>query len=430
MTEEFAGRYIPRQLFIPYHNRLERWAKIVAHRRAGKTVACINDLIARAMLNSREGANPPQYAYIGPTYSQAKDVAWDKLKQYAGPLAVEKNESDLWVRLPNRARIRLYGAENYDRLRGLYHDGVVIDEPADLSPVAWPMVIMPTLADFKGWATFIGTPRGHDWFFKVDLKPESTELADGWFRTILKASETGVLEVEELSAQRAANTPEQYAQEFECSFDAAIHGAYFAAGIGEARKEGRIGVVPADPVIQKRCFFDIGGGGDASDATAIWVCQFVKREIRVLDYIEAVSQPIGFYAHLLRDRGLDKAELVFPHDGLRKDHLSKSYEDHWRDAGWTKTRSIPNQGRGADLARVEAVRRNFPAIWFNEDTTKNGVEALAHYHEKWDEDRRMGMGPLHDWSSHAADAFGLMAICYEAPAARPKPLVFPNIGVA
>lgn len=415
------GKYVPRPQFYSFHGRTEKLAKIVAHRRAGKTVACINELIRRAVENPRTGHNPPRYSYLGPTIGQSKDIAWSYLKFYGGPLIDKANETDLQVWLKTGASIRLYGSENADRMRGLYNDGVIVDEPADQKPSVWPLVVQPTLADFDGWAVFLGTPRGHDWFYYVDRKPNSHDLEDGWFRLTLKASETGILSKETLEAQKRGKTPEQYAQEFEASFDAAIHGAYFAQGIGEARSQGRISHVHADPVIALRCFFDIGGGGDASDATAIWVVQFIGREIRVLDYIEAVGQPIGYYAHILRERGYDRAELVFPHDGLRRDHLSKSYEQHWNDAGWGSTRSIPNQGRGADLARIAAVRRILPSCWFNEDTTKEGLEALVHYHEKWDEDRRMGMGPLHDWSSHAADAFGLMAICYEEPAVKRKP---------
>lgn len=424
---EFVGRYVPRPQFIAYHNRTERYAKIVAHRRAGKTVACINDLIGRNLLNQREWP-PPKYSYVGPSFVQVKDVAWSYLKHYSGPLTVQSNESELWVKYPNGGIIRLYGADNVDRMRGIYNDGVIMDEPANMSPSAWPLVVSPTLADHSGWATFIGTPQGHDWFYRVDMKPESTELQLGWYRLVLRASETGLLSKDELESQKTGKTPEQYNQEFEASFDAAIHGAYFAAGIAEARKGGRIARVAADPVVATRCFFDIGWS--ETDSTSIWVVQFVGREIRVLDYMEGLNQPIGYYASLLRERGLDKASLIFPHDGLRKDAVAKTYEDHWREAGWRNTRTIDNQGRGAALARIGAARRIFPAIWFNEATTKSGIEALAHYHEDWDEDRRVGRGPKHDWASHAADAFGLMAICYEEPVMQPRPLVFPNMGVA
>ena len=159
--------YIPRPEFIPYHDRTQRFSKIVAHRRFGKTVGCINDIIRRALLNTRREPLP-RYGYIGPTYTQVKDVVWNYLKHYTSLLPrLEKSESELWVKLPNGAQIRLYGADNYDRMRGLYHDGVVIDEPAQQDPRAWPEVIRPTLTDFNGWATFIGTPAGRNWFYQL-----------------------------------------------------------------------------------------------------------------------------------------------------------------------------------------------------------------------------------------------------------------------
>jgi phage terminase large subunit len=158
-TGGFVIPYTPRPQFEAYHDRTERFAKIVAHRRFGKTVGCINDMIKAALTNTRQFP-PPRFAYIAPTYSQAKDVAWGYLKHFSADSGLKMSESELWVEYPNGARIRLYGADNYDRMRGLYHDGVTIDEPAQMDPRAWPEVIRPTLSDYSGWGTFIGTPEG------------------------------------------------------------------------------------------------------------------------------------------------------------------------------------------------------------------------------------------------------------------------------
>ena len=182
--------YIPRPEFIPYHDRTQRFAKIVAHRRYGKTVGCINDLIRRALLNTRREPSP-RYAYIGPTFVQVKDVAWSYVKHYTAQLpGLQMSEGELWVKLPNGAQIRLYGADNYDRMRGLYNDGVVIDEPAQQDPRAWPEVIRPTLSDFSGWATFIGTPAGRNWFYSLGRTKDLTELDPDWFHLVLPASQT------------------------------------------------------------------------------------------------------------------------------------------------------------------------------------------------------------------------------------------------
>jgi phage terminase large subunit len=411
---EIVIPYCPRPQFVSYHDRAERFAKIVAHRRFGKTVGCINDKIKAALTNTRVFP-PPRYSYVAPTYTQAKDIAWGYLKHFSAPIpGIQVSESELWVEYPNGARVRLYGADNYDRMRGLYNDGVTIDEPAQMNPRAWPEVIRPTLSDYKGWATFIGTPQGRDWFYRID-KDENGVLLPDFFRLTLKASETGIIPQEELASLRSGLTEDQYAQEFECSFDAAIAGAYYARLLADAAAEGRIGRVAVDPMLPVKAFFDIGGAGATADAMAIWICQFVGQQIMVLDYIEGVGQVLAYYVNELRTRGWGKAYCYLPHDGVNTNNITgKRYEDHVRDAGF-EVEVIKNQGRGAAMMRVEAARRIFPRIWFNEAATTFGREALAHYHEKKDEQRGVGLGPEHDWASNGADAFGLMAIVYEGP---------------
>jgi phage terminase large subunit len=192
----------------------------------------------------------------------------------------------------------------------------------------------------------------------------------------------------------------------------AVDGAYFAAQLKQARDEGRIGQVAADPIIRKRAVWDIG----VSDSTAIWVEQWVGREIRVLDYIEGQGQPLAYYVSALRERGHGDALCVLPHDGAQRDNFTAvRYEDHVSAAGF-ETQVIPNQGKGAAMQRIEATRRLFPSMWFNEETTRDGLKALAGYHERRDDSRNIGLGPEHDWASHAADAKGLAAIAYEKPA--------------
>lgn len=425
--------YRPRPQFEPYHNRAERFAKIVAHRRFGKTVGCINDKIKAALTNTRADP-PPRYAYVAPTFTQAKDIAWGYLKHYSAPLpGLQVSESELWVEYPNRSRIRLYGADNYDRMRGLYFDGVTIDEPAQMNPRAWPEVVRPTLSDYRGWATFIGTPKGHNWFYHID-RLESGDLDPEFFRLVLKASETGILAQDELDSARRMLSADQYEQEYQCSFEAAIVGAYFGRLIDEARSQDRIGRVAADPLLPKRAFIDIGGSGRFADAFVIWIVQFVGQEIRVLDYYEAVGQVLGFHVSWLRKNGYEDVILRFPHDGVNENNVTgKRYEDHFKDAEFRVDPAVPNQGRGAASMRIEAVRRIMPKCWFNEKTTRAGLDALTYYHEKKDEERNVGLGPDHDWSSHAADAFGLMALCYEEPSrtkAFSREISYPKMGYA
>ncbi|MBS1169524.1 MAG: phage terminase, large subunit, family [Burkholderiaceae bacterium] len=214
-----------------------------------------------------------------------------------------------------------------------------------------------------------------------------------------------------------AERPEQYPHIWEGEYAAVLTGAYYAGAIVKAKSEGRIGRVAADPLLTIRLFVDIGGTGARADAFAMWAAQFVGKEIRVLDYYEAVGQPLASHINWMRSKGYtpDRAQIWLPHDGATQDKVfAVSYESSLRDAGYTVT-VVPNQGRGAAAARIEAGRRLFPSMWFSADTTQPGIDALGWYHEKRDEARNIGLGPEHDWASHGADAFGLMAIAYEAP---------------
>lgn len=217
--------------------------------------------------------------------------------------------------------------------------------------------------------------------------------------------------------------PERYSHIWQGQYATAFEGAYFAAQIAQAKVEGRIGgKIGKDPMLPIKAFFDIGGAGDSADAMAIWVTQWVGRQVNVLDYIEGVGQPLEYYVNALVDRGWKRAVIHLPHDGLNSNSVTgKRYVDHWADAGFETAEPLANQGRGAAMMRIEAVRRLFPQCWFNDTpAVQAGLDALGFYHERKDEARGIGLGPEHDWSSHAADAFGLLAIQYEAPYA-PKP---------
>jgi phage terminase large subunit len=209
--------------------------------------------------------------------------------------------------------------------------------------------------------------------------------------------------------------PDQYDHIWEGHYVTVIEGAYYAASLTAARAQGRIGRVAADPLMAYRAFFDIGGTGAKADAVAIWIAQFIGREIRVLDYYEAIGQPLATHISWMRQRGYSSASIWLPHDGASHDKVfDVSYESALRDAGFT-VETVPNQGKGAASARIEAARRLFPSCWFNEATTQAGLDALGWYHEKRDEERNVGLGPEHDWASNGADAYGLMCVVYETP---------------
>lgn len=208
-----------------------------------------------------------------------------------------------------------------------------------------------------------------------------------------------------------AKRPDQYAHIWEGDFVTVVEGAYYAQALSTARQEGRIGRVSLDPMLPIRAVWDIG----VRDACAIWICQFVGREIRVCDYYEAVGQPLAIHLDWLRSNKYGNALCVLPHDGAHMDAVTAiRFEDHIRAAGF-EVETIQNQGKGAAVKRIEAARRMFPALWFDAEKCSGGLDALGWYHEKRDEDRGIGLGPEHDWSSHAADAFGLMCVAYEEP---------------
>lgn len=224
-----------------------------------------------------------------------------------------------------------------------------------------------------------------------------------------------VLEQERLDCLR--DTPDEYSHIWEGGYKAITKGAYFADRLNEARVQGRIGRVAQDPLMSIQLFMDIGGTGGKSDAFTIWAAQFIGKEIRVLNYYEAQGQDIGAHLTWMRENAyLPKNTTVYlPHDGATHDKVySVSYESAFKSAGYA-VKVIPNQGKGAAKARIEAARRLLPSIWFDQEGCEGGILALGAYHEKWDEARDIGLGPNHDWASHGADAFGLMCIAHKDP---------------
>ena len=282
--------YNPREQFLGLHNRTQRWGIAVCHRRAGKTVACVNELI-RGAISCR--LKDPRFAYVAPFYSQAKDVAWSYVRRFAGAIpGAVPYENELRIDLPNGGRIRLYGADNYDRLRGVYFDGIVLDEYGDIDPRAWQEVIRPALSDREGWAIFIGTPKGRNHFSELW---DQAQRDPQWFTLMLRASETGLISEKELQDARKSMSEDQYEAEYECSFQAAVVGSYFGREMSQAEKDKRIANVPWEPKLTVYTAWDLGIG----DSTAIWFAQYVGKEIRLIDYVENSGVGLDWYAKQL-----------------------------------------------------------------------------------------------------------------------------------
>jgi len=410
--------YAPRKAFKPYHSSQKRYSVTVAHRRAGKTVARINKLIQKAAVCALDR---PRFGYLAPTFVQAKDIAWLYLKHYSAPILEmggKVNESELSVVFPhNGATVRLYGAENAERMRGLYFDGLAIDEAQGIPSTVLTQVVLPALSDRKGWLDVSGTPKG--WGNLLGQTFKTAQLDEAWFVQVLKASETGILDPAELANLKAMMPDNEYQQEMECSFDAAITGAYFAQELVKAEADGRISSVPHDPMLKTHTAWDLG----ISDSMSIWFFQGVGREIRVIDYYEAAGFGLDHYARVLSERGYLYGKHYGPHDiKVRELGTGKS---RWEVAkGLGITFDVVKQMEVAD--GINAARMTIPRMWFDKQKTATGLDALRQYREKVDEKRQVSMGPLHDWTSHAADAFRYLAIGYreETPRER-KPLAAP-----
>jgi hypothetical protein len=340
----------------------------------------------------------PRYAYVAPTYTQSKRIAFDYLVEYTRPLNPTVNISELRVDFYGR-RISLYGADNPDSLRGIYLDGVVLDEVGDMNPKVWNEVLRPALADRLGWALFIGTPKGANHF--KDLR-DRAEKEPEWRLLEFKASQTKVLPQSELDAARLEMGESKYKQEFECSFDAPVEGAYYA-GIIQTLPANRFQEFPEDSLCKTYTAWDLGVG----DSTAIWVCQVAGQEKRLVNFYENHGVGLDNYVRWIKENGYAQAEHILPHDvEVRELGTGKSRKEALQDLGL----NIQVCPRISVDDGIQAVRRLLPFCWFH-PRTKQGLDALKNYRREYDEKRNVFYDkPLHDWSSHASDAFRYLAV--------------------
>jgi len=399
MAEVIEIAYKPREQQLAIHDLMDskRFGVVVAHRRMGKTVSAINHLIKDAVLNQKEA---PRYAYIAPTYGQAKRVAWDYLVKYAEPLGGTSNISELRVDFWGR-RIQLFGSDNPETLRGQYFDGVILDEIGDQNPKIWTDIVRPALADRKGWCLFIGTPKGHNHFKELR---DRAETEDGWGLLEFKASETGVVDDTELKAAKNEMGEDKYRQEFECSFDAAVEGSYYGTILNDLEDKKHMQEIPREELSRTFTAWDLGMG----DSTSIWVAQLVGTEVRLIDYYENHGVGLDHYVKWIRDNDYLKAEHILPHDvRVRELGTGKSRLEMLEDAG-LEVKIAPRMGLDDG---IQAVRRLLPRCWFNVPKVQTGLNCLRNYRRDYDEKRKIFYErPLHDWSSHGSDSFRYLAL--------------------
>lgn len=400
MPSDVEIEICPRAAFRAYLERSQRWACMVVHRRGGKTYAAIQDLLLRSNTHSRPGP-PLRYAYIAPTRDQAKDIAWGYVQEFWGRIpGVKVNQADLVVTMPGGQSLRLYSGESYERMRGLYFDGVVIDEPADIDPQAWHAVIRPCLSDYSGWATFIGTPKGRNVFWRTWLSAcDNPE----WFSLMLKASESGIIPPGELADIKKSTPPDIYEQEYECSFAVGRPGAIYAREIERARQEKRITEnVQWFKELPVYTSFDVG----AAFNQRCWIFQICGDRINFLEALSGDNEcntPAAWAARL-RDKRYSYGSHFIPHDAAAE--FGGLWQDGLTTAGLTHVVPVPRQRDvwdGINLA-LDA----FSRTWINSDSCADGIDSLDAYHAKQESDGvTLKDVPVHDWSSHGSDAYSL-----------------------
>ena len=400
--------YNPREFQDQIHRNLKRFSVLVCHRRFGKTVLAINEMIDKGL---RCKLKNPQYAYFAPFYGQAKRVAWDYLKEFTKMIpGVTVNEADLRVEIPragrgDKIRFMLLGADNPGSIRGMYFDGVILDEFAEMDPYIWSQVIRPALSDRHGWGLFIGTPKGQNHFQAMyDIACGNMRDGKNWYAALFKASETGVIDEGELEEARAIMTDEEYAQEYECSFTAALIGAYYGKEMERATDDGRVCGVPYEKLSPVDTAWDLGIG----DSMSIWFIQQVGREYRAIDYIEDSGRDIAFYVNELRKRGYSYRDHYVPHDAAARE----------LGTGKTRLETMASLGMRGTLVKkqslddgINATRLLLPKMWFDSEKCARGISCLRNYERKWDAKNQIfSSKPKHNWASHGSDSLRTFAM--------------------
>jgi hypothetical protein len=362
------------------------------------------------------------FGYVAPYQNQARRIAWDYFKYYAQPVIKDANEQMMSLTLMNGAKISLFGADNADAMRGLGFSGLYLDEYGDFKPSVFGNVLRPALSDKNGWCVFAGTPKGRNQFW--DMYETAQRIPSDWFLLRLPASSSGLLPSSELAAAKAQLSEDQYLQEYECSFEAAILGAFYGTEMRRAQDEGRITAVPYDPGLPVYTSWDLG----YRDDSAIWFFQVARNEIRCIDFYAVSGADIHDIAEVVLSKPYRYAKHYLPHDARAKSlQTGRSIIEQLAGALEAKNLTVvPDIGLQNG---IQAVRMTLPRVWFDAEKCREGIEALRQYQREYDEDKRaFRQSPRHDWTSHPSDAFRMLAVSWreisdKPPALEPKPLM-------
>jgi phage terminase large subunit len=394
--------YTPRKQQAYIHEQLDkfRYGLLCCHRRFGKTVMIINHLIKEAMINKNHA---PRFAYIAPTYSQAKKIAWDYLKHYTKSIPGTKwNESELRCDFINGARISLLSSETPDSIRGIYLDIAVCDEAAMVSHELINEVLIPALSDRRGKLFLISTPNGmanlfYDYYQKAQADPK-------WFLYVAKASETGIVDKEELNAALAVMGSQKYSQEFECSFIGNIQGSIYGDIISSLEDKKQITRVPIDPSYPVNIAWDLG----FNDASSLIFFQQVGHMIHIVDFYENNNEALPHYAQVIKEKDYVIGQNYGPHDLEQTEFGSGKTR---REVAYQLGLRFKVAPRMAVEDGIHAVKMILPRCLIDVDNCTKLINALRHYHRKFsDKERVYKIKPVHDWSSHAADALRTLAV--------------------
>ena len=404
MTVDVVIPYCPRPHQARLHKEVKRFNVLVMHRRFGKTVWAINHLVRRILECPLPNARG---AYIAPTYSQAKRVAWDMLKEYTSVIpGMKYNASELAATFPNGARISLLGAEKADSLRGIYLDECVIDETAQVNPTAWTQVIRPALSDRIGGCTFIGTPKGKSNLF-AELFEGVPEAGEDWYRDLKTYRDTGVIDSGEIDALRKEMTPAEFSQELDCSWLAAIQGAYYASFMNDADQEGRITHLPYDQQYPVVTAWDLGW----ADSNVVWFIQVIGSRIHVIDLYQCTGKTMAEIITVVKNKPYIYSKHIAPHD-IKK----HSYETGMRriDVAFELGIDFYQCPNIPVIDGIKAVQATLPRCYFDDVRCKDGIEALRQYRSEYNTlTRTFGMKPLHTWESDYADAFRMFVVAMD-----------------
>lgn len=350
--------------------------------------------------------DPGRFAYVAPYLNQARQIAWEYLKRYSQGMTKKVSEAELSVTYFNDCKATLYGADNPDAFRGQYFDGVDLDEYGMMKPSVWGEVLLPTLVDRKGWATFIGTPNGPNHFRQ--LVRDAQKSPERWFYENWPVSKTKLIPQEELDEMKKLMLPEEYAQEMECSFEASARGAFYSMEIMEAEKQGRIRPLKANTDMPLHFIYDLGYRDDTATICfqeAVDGYPIIHAEA---DNLRSTQFYIKRITEICAQYDCPRGEIWLPHDAWAKTmQTGRSIMEQFLEAG-IRPRRVPSLDV---IDGIAAARLLFPEIWFNLQPTGDLVEALKTYRREWDEDKKaFRNNPIEDWSVHYADVFRYFAI--------------------